>query len=246
MKKIILNTLAFCAFSISCFSQDGIAIKYNGDNVDYSVSNGVAHSPLVVTTNTAGETILDFTIENTTGSNVAWRIQRLSSNTIPSTWIDAECFGVDCFAPHPEINPWCSPTGHELNIANGQTGSFVLHVSADVYGTGNYKFYITNDCSTMLDSMTIEFSYTTGVKELKQTPSFSMFPNPSDEHVSILMNNTDKGLVKIVDLLGNVIYSETIVTSSKINTSEFKNGVYFVTIESEGLKLASRKLVVRH
>ncbi len=244
MKKIILNTLALCAISISCFSQDGIAIKYNSDNVDYSVSNGIAHSPLVVNTNTAGETILDFTIENTTGSSVVWKIQRLSSNTIPSSWIDAECFGLNCFAPHPEINPWCSPSG--LSLTNGQTGNFALHISSDVYGLGNYKFFITNDCNTMLDSMTIEFSYTAGIKELKQTPSFSMFPNPSDEFVSIQMNNTEKGLVKVVDLLGNLIYSESIIASLKINTSDFKNGVYFVTIESEGLKLASRKLVVRH
>jgi hypothetical protein len=60
------------------------------------------------------------------------------------------------------------------------------------------------------------------------------------------LNNTEKGLVRVIDLLGNVIYSESIFTSSKINTSDFKNGVYFVTIESEGVKLSSRKLVVRH
>ena len=241
MKKIILNSIAILGLAISAFAQDGISIKVSTDNVtDYSSGNGT----LIVNSTTLGDNSVDLIVENTTGSTVSWRLTRLKES-VPSSWTDATCFGTDCFASVPNIK-WCSPVGHEMNIPNGGTSNILFHASVDVAGTGNYKLYIANDCTNYLDSISIQITCTAGIKELKQTPSFSMFPNPSDEFVSIQMNITDKGLVKVVDLLGNVIYSESIITSSKINTSDFKNGVYFVTIESEGLKLASRKLVVRH
>ena len=52
--------------------------------------------------------------------------------------------------------------------------------------------------------------------------------------------------LKIVDLLGNTVLTETIDSNSKIDVSEFKNGIYFIIVDAEGVKFANRKLVVKH
>jgi hypothetical protein len=49
-----------------------------------------------------------------------------------------------------------------------------------------------------------------------------------------------------VDLVGNIILEKEINSIADINVSEYKNGIYFVTIETEGLKLSNRKLVIKH
>ena len=81
---------------------------------------------------------------------------------------------------------------------------------------------------------------------MNQYPNFYILPNPADEAVNIQLNNSKNGTIKIIDLVGNIVYSDDFVTYSKVNVSEFKNGIYFVMIEAEGIKLSSRKLVVRH
>lgn len=85
-----------------------------------------------------------------------------------------------------------------------------------------------------------------GVKDLKQDPNFIIFPNPANDNVTLQLNNSKPGSVKIVDLVGNIVYSETIAGHAKIDVAEFKNGIYFVSVEADGVKMLSRKLVVQH
>ena len=50
-----------------------------------------------------------------------------------------------------------------------------------------------------------------------------------------------------VDVLGNVVLNETSFNQTKkIDVSNFRNGIYFVKVESEGSKAITRKVVVRH
>jgi len=53
--------------------------------------------------------------------------------------------------------------------------------------------------------------------------------------------------IKVVDVLGNTVYNETITNGSKnVDVSSFKNGVYFVIVEVPGIKPMNRKLIIRH
>jgi hypothetical protein len=242
MKQILLNAFAILGIAFISVAQDGIVIKIAGENTDYSSG----HAPYVTSGTIGNEIVVDFEIENTSGNQVTYRISRLKDSNVPSDWTNMVCVGTSCFANSPN-NPYCTPSNAPLVLSNNATSQMPFHINPNSVATGaTFTLYVGTDCSSFVDSVKVRVDATASVKEVKQNPSFSMFPNPSDEFVSIQLNNTEKGLVKVVDLLGNVIYSESIFTSSKINTSDFKNGVYFVTIESEGVKLASRKLVVRH
>lgn len=256
MNKIILSSLFFLGLSFFGFSQDNIVIKVDaigqgsinptGDNTDYSSG----HSPYVFNTTTS--TLLDiyFDVENNTGAAKSWRVSRYKDTDVPSDWTHTICLGASCFL-NSSLNPFCTPANTQaapnntLDIANGEAGEVSMHITMPSQGSATYHLYF-GDCTTFEDSITIQVNYTVGVKEVKQTPNFSIYPNPADDLVSIQLNNSKNGIVKIVDLVGNVVYSENISSSSKLNTSEFKNGIYFVTIEVDGLKMSSRKLVVKH
>jgi hypothetical protein len=53
--------------------------------------------------------------------------------------------------------------------------------------------------------------------------------------------------VRIVDVLGNVLLKESTINGSKrLDVSNFRNGVYFVIVESHGTKSITRKVIVKH
>lgn len=249
MKKILLGLCTLIATSVTTFAQDGVVIKVakvggvaTGDDVDYSSG----HAPYVVNSTNINDNVIDLDIENHTGASVSWRVVRYKAGDVPSDWTNMVCAGGMCF-PNSANNPYCTPAQFPIELANGEVSETPFHVNPESEGTGTFTLYVGPDCDNPVDSITIVLNYGAGsVKELKQTPSFSMYPNPTDDFVSVQVNNIENGKVKVVDLLGNVVYSEAIGTISKINVSDFKNGVYFVTIESEGNKIASKKLVIRH
>ena len=236
----------FCVFSFSfIYAQDGIVFRIDGDSLtDYSSGNGIFERSSV-NSNELGFNIL---VENNTGIDQNFRVIRYQESNVPFDWTDAVCFGINCFNPSID-NPWCSSVApaNTLSIPNNSIGSIFFHVTPNNYAIGNYKLYVGYDCNNYVDSISIQVNYESlGINEINKLNQFSINPNPSDNFTSIQMNNKEKGMVKIVDLFGNILYYESILSSSIINTLDFKDGFYFVTIESEGLKLASRKLVVRH
>ena len=261
MKKIILNSIAILGLSLSTIAQDNIHITMvktgtfplvaTGDVTDYSSG----HSAFEYNVSSSNTVNFEMDIENNTGVSKSWRITRFNEVGTPSDWTSYICCGVACF-PVSTANPYVTPASNftanpqiikTIEVANGGTGFLSFHVTPNSAGTGRYMLYLTdNDNTVKEDSIEININSSVGIKEVKQTPSFSMYPNPSTDFVTLELNNGKTGTVKIVDLVGNVVYSESIISTAKLNVSEFKNGIYFVTVESEGIKLSSRKLVIRH
>ena len=242
MKKILLNSIAILGFAAFGISQDGITMKIAGDPVDYSSE----HAPYIRTVSSAGVVEFDIDVVNTTGAEKAWRLTRLNGTDVPSAWTTTICAGLSCFPPSAD-NPYCSPAAlsQQLVVANGGTGIIAFHSTVTTAATGTYRIYV-GDCATYDDSMDIQIVSSVGIKEVKQYPNFSIFPNPADDAVNIQLNNSKNGTIKIIDLVGNIVYSDDFVTYSKVNISEFKNGIYFVTIETSDAKISNRKLIVRH
>jgi hypothetical protein len=72
----------------------------------------------------------------------------------------------------------------------------------------------------------------------------AMYPNPSTDHITLRLDGITSCDVKIYDLLGELVYSQNINTTTDIETSSLSNGTYLVMIRT-GEKLQSRKLVVQ-
>lgn len=74
---------------------------------------------------------------------------------------------------------------------------------------------------------------------------FKMFPNPSNDFITIeLPDGISTAVISIYDYLGRFIMKESLeVTSSKIETSNLQNGTYIVEVASEN-GLATKVLIV--
>jgi hypothetical protein len=85
---------------------------------------------------------------------------------------------------------------------------------------------------------------TTGIADNSLRTAMDVYPNPVRDQLNITLPVGDNYSVKITNLLGSVVYSET--TSKEkvnINLTNVARGVYFVTVESKTEKV-TRKVVL--
>lgn len=85
---------------------------------------------------------------------------------------------------------------------------------------------------------------TTGIADNSLRNAMDVYPNPVRDQLNITLPIGDNYSVKITNLLGSVVYSET--TSKEkvsINLANVARGVYFVTVESKTEKV-TRKVVL--
>ena len=76
--------------------------------------------------------------------------------------------------------------------------------------------------------------------------SFSMYPNPAGNTVTIESPEDVDARIIMTDALGKTVMNSTFNgTTETLNTSTLKNGVYFVhTISSDGVKSKTQRLIV--
>lgn len=87
-----------------------------------------------------------------------------------------------------------------------------------------------------------------GISENSLSENLNVFPNPAHEQLSIVLPNTsDAYKIKLVNVVGSVVYEEKISKNSKetvnINLINKAKGVYFLTVESTHDK-AVKKIVI--
>ncbi len=121
-------------------------------------------------------------------------------------------------------------------LASGQ-GTNIIQVSwgaTATTGKVNLRVSNTGGCS---DSSTLSVTVgTNGLNQL-QGNSFSVYPNPASETVSISNNNSLKGAqVQLVDMLGRIVLEENITSNNNqysLNIANVKPGSYLVIIKNK-------------
>jgi hypothetical protein len=242
MKTTLLSILAITGISALSFGQ--VVTMEIGVSGDIS---GTQYN----TVSSGGEVVVDVHVGNLTMNTMDLTIKR--ERIDPQTsWTDYLCWGHEtdpfggvCYPYYP-VNPWTTPTA--VTVAQGEAGVLAIHISPldPDYGCVIYRYYVMEG-STTLDSLDISVCKTAAVEEITPVLTVSVAPNPANSYVTVKTNGVDGATVKMVDVLGNVVMSETIISSSKtINVSNFRNGIYFVTVEAKGAKTINRKIIVRH
>ena len=241
MKRTVLTLLTIAGFTAFSFGQIEMSIGASGDisgtQIDYSSAGA--------------EVIVDVHVSNVSGVSRDLTILRERINETAG-WTDYLCwghstdpFGGTCYpASLMNYTSWTTPT--EVTVGNGEGGTLAIHILPEgENGCTIYRYYIM-DGTTVLDSLDINVCKTASVEEIEPF-SISVAPNPANAYVKIKTTGVDGASFKIVDVLGNVVIKESIMGASKtINTESFKNGVYFIIVESEGQKPINKKIIVRH
>ncbi|MFK7783458.1 MAG: T9SS type A sorting domain-containing protein, partial [Crocinitomicaceae bacterium] len=155
---------------------------------------------------------------------------------------ESDQFGGVCY-PASAQNPWV--TGQAVTVPANEGGTIAVHIKPDGDNGCPVYRYSVMDGSNELAYLDIAVCKSASVDEI--TPlSVSVAPNPARTYIKVNTNGVEGATVKMVDVLGNIVLKETVMGSSKtINTSNFRNGIYFVVVESEGSKPVNRKVIIR-
>lgn len=98
------------------------------------------------------------------------------------------------------------------------------------------------------DEVIVTVLNTTGINDVEDDKSITVYPNPATNQVSIAINGTEalQGVsVSIIDLNGKVVFQQNQLTiasgqDASINISDLSQGIYIVNIQSDKINTNSR------
>lgn len=241
MNKKILSFVAGTFLFGASFAQNHeiTVLGGNGQNI--------VNSAMTIDISTNDYIYLDWNVKNITGSTVQSIVARRVIDPVTG-WSDQVCYGnasggtcVD-----PPSNDWVMNSGDAVTLANNDVALANLKIHPDAPDNSHYRYYFGTPSDPYQDSVDVFLRNVASVKEMKKNVALSVSPNPASDVLSIKVPGVEKGTLKVIDVLGNVIMVETFNGSKTINTSSFKNGVYFISIAGDGFATVTRKVVVRH
>lgn len=242
MKKIILAVVTLTLFAGGTMAQ-GASIKVKGTMTD------VSGTELTVDASSAAQDghIFDFSVDNLTGSAQDWSLRRVRLSPIAG-WVDQVCWGAvsqgvgECSTPTGDN--WT--TGYTVPVQPTTTDAEInIYIDAPSAGSSTFRYIVMNG-STKVDSVDLTITKTLGITE-NTSLTLTIAPNPATSFVNVNMEGVSSANLKIVDVLGNIVLKETVYDNSKkVDVTQFRNGVYFITVDAEGVKPTTRKLIIRH
>ncbi len=147
----------------------------------------------------------------------------------------------------------------DLPGADGDTiKSFAAHYKpngTDGCSLFKYEWFDSSNPNQVVCSVMIRFTHNVNTNctasiENNAFENLKIFPNPAMDYFTLSFEgakNTSSMSVKIIDVLGNTIYSKSVLNENNtINTTSFRKGVYFVAVYDEsGTILKTEKLIIR-
>ena len=239
MKKLILTgTLSFYSMFLSAqiltINEFGNATDISGTTYTHELADVVYN-----------EHIVDFQVNNLTGSAQNWMITRFIINQ-PVGWGNYFCWGVtggigECYDPSTD-------TYYESNgvgIPVGQSGLLSTYVTATTGGCSHLRYYVSTDGVNFIDSVDQEVCFNLGTHDLTDL-EFSIGPNPANNEIRIESSNISSGKLQIVDALGRVVKITDAILPMSLDVHSLNNGTYFLRIALDESRVVQQKLVIRH
>ena len=174
-------------------------------------------------------------------------------------------FAMDYESTHScsaDITPFMTAAGltypafdHCLAEKNYYTSTSPMPMIVVASGSNHSIVYIKNSfVSGTSDSLDIYNSIaggitTAGINEAGKTSALNVFPTLADEFISIGISSSvsKNATCEIYNSLGERVFTHVVENSNvlKINTSDFKNGIYFIQLmEENNKKTAPQKFVI--
>ncbi len=122
-----------------------------------------------------------------------------------------------------------------LTIGNFRNDSKTSVVQTQTWGWDFPYYYIDDVSVTLCDPIAVE-------KLQEAVSKLHIYPNPANSSVTITATEADR--VVFSDISGRVVYEKAISNKITINTEEFENGIYFLSLLKNNIILSTEKLIV--
>jgi hypothetical protein len=246
MNKLILTIATFLTLGFTAGAQN-YAI-YEGINSTTDISG------TTVQVQVGSSTYEGFFFgKNLSGTPIEVKIRRVSVINPPVAVTEQVCSGPipdptgigNCFDIAAGNVNWLSPNSFIIDDAN--KANMEVHISPNGSTGMVHNRYIIEDLSgNRLDSLDVKIGNFASIKDVKPSVTFNAYPNPADDILTLSVQGSSENTVKLVDVLGNIVMEDKIAATKKIDVRDFKNGVYILTVYSNGSLLQTRRVVVRH
>jgi len=182
--------------------------------------------------------------------DVGFRVKEISTSSCITDQICGFLFPDPTFQGNcwsPNSANYTTPTMSGINFAAGDTLLVKPLGSINCGGCAQFRYFIRLN-GTEIDSFDLKVCSTLSLpNQVEEEFDVRVYPNPSSNVMTIQATGVEGNVdVKITDVLGKVVYNETVSPLKKIDVSDFKNGVYLVTVSDNGKKVQTKRIVVKH
>lgn len=94
----------------------------------------------------------------------------------------------------------------------------------------------------MMGSFVVIDTTTTGISEINPKNQFAVYPNPVTDELHIRSITNSRFYICVYDIAGKLIYSDSGVSTSALQTAQWESGLYFLHIRQDGTSLV-RKII---
>jgi len=127
-------------------------------------------------------------------------------------------------------------TGVTTQPSFRKTASGITFIGAPLPTSSAEKAVYNVNCSSVTSINT----------KLSNQISFDVFPNPANSQITVsISGNSNKSMLKIFNLLGADVFSQSIKEQSTSIILNLKSGLYFVNVMDDNGNISTRKLIVQ-
>lgn len=180
---------------------------------------------------------------NTSNSIITLKWQKISAS-FPDKWEAAVCDNSLC-------NTSLVDSGMMNPVIPGDYGLLLLHITPHRnYGTAKVRYAVWNVATPSLrDTLTyiLTVDETSGISESQSNKTFSIYPNPAKDNISIGTSLQTDFQYFVTDVSGRVLQagiSKTDVTL--VPTGNLLNGIYNISISDMNKVVSTQKIAVQH
>lgn len=157
---------------------------------------------------------------------------------------------------------WNSTGVNKVNVYYKINNGPLVNIASNINNTGStpwttpsiasnkYKIIIQDATDwSILDTsdtnFTVSIPSTTGIDEQSSGSVVTLFPSPANTHIDIKVDAEVPVEIRILNELGLIVYEGSFLTTSRVNTSDYKSGIYFVSLFNKDFYL-TKKIIVLH
>lgn len=244
MKKTLLITLCSLA-TLGTQAQVNIQ-EWNGGNPTGPSLNGTT---IQITANDNELVVVDLSVKNTSGLDKYYQIKRTRIlETVAWRPTEQICWGYQlegsCYPTNAAQTSWTSPMWSSP-LPNDAAANLKFDIHTSTLDKLHFRFYVVEN-GNYVDSVDVFVNQSLSLQNNKKdNAQINVYPNPSTNFIAISgVEDLTNVNVRITDVLGKVVLNEAY--SGKIDVADFKNGVYLVTVFSNGQMIQTRRVVVKH